>query len=108
MKVFVICILLVGIVVLIIAHIIILKKKGLIYKYIEKTKQLTAFDYVGQYDGNWLFADIDYDQIICDNESESQYILSEKKEITLLSRILICLIIFLVGFCSIFKIIESV
>lgn len=75
----------------VIAKVIIVKKKSLFYRYIDKSKKITSFDYFTEFDGDWLFTEIDYKKIIQENESDKLYIISKQKEIKMLIRIFIFL-----------------
>ena len=57
---------------------VILIKKSIYYKYINKTKQLTSFDYLTDYDGNWLFKKIDFKKLTVEH-NDSSLLLFERK-----------------------------
>ncbi|WP_444626620.1 hypothetical protein ACSLMH_11780 [Flavobacterium columnare] len=62
---------------------IILLKKEIFYNYICKEKKISNFDYLMDFDGNWLFKEIDMNDIPEDERNEKS--LLEK-----LDRILKC------------------
>lgn len=95
--------LIVGAAIILLSKIVTLKKKGLVYKYLEKDKKLTGFDYVTKYDGNWFFYEIDYESMLNENKSDTEFILSEKKSIALFSRIVFFLFFSLLAFSTAFK-----
>ena len=57
---------------------VILIKKSIYYKYINKTKQLTSFDYLIDYDGNWLFKKVDFKKLAVEH-NDSSLLLFERK-----------------------------
>ncbi|SDF70391.1 hypothetical protein [Chitinophaga filiformis] len=46
-------------------------KKSIYYGWIDKNKKITLFDYVGQYDGAWIFKSIDYNELLSANPNDS-------------------------------------
>ena len=91
-------------IIVILTKIIILKKKSLVYKYVDKHKELTASDYFDPYDGMWLFERIEYEQIIKENREDEWYILSEQKTIKTLIKVVLCLFAFIISLLTILKI----
>ena len=77
-------------------------KKEIVYRHIEKDKKLTTFDYLMDYDGNWLFKKIDYD--ILYNVTKDENILLIKKRIELYQKIYILIFIAILTLSILFKI----
>jgi hypothetical protein len=51
---------------------IILLKKILYYKYIDKEHEMTLFDYWQDFDGDWLTNEVDYEQIVASTDGADQ------------------------------------
>ena len=107
LKIFVIVFILFGFIILLHTKKIILIKKSVYYKYIDKTKKLSNFDYIMDYDGNWLLKKIDFDSLY--NENKDEYILGAKLKIKKFETICISILLtlFLLAIVAkVFKIIP--
>ena len=107
LKIFVIVFILFGVIILFLTKKIILIKKSVYYKYIAKTKKLSNFDYIMDYDGNWLLKKIDFDSLY--NENKDEYILGAKLKIKKFETICISILLtlFLLAIVAkVFKIIP--
>lgn len=107
LKIFVIVFILFGVIILFLTKKIILIKKSVYYKYIDKTKKLSNFDYIMDYDGNWLLKKIDFDSLY--NENKDEYILGAKLKIKKFETICISILLtlFLLAIVAkVFKIIP--
>ncbi len=56
--------LIIAIILLILLQTLIIKKKKMYYKYIDKSKDVSKFDYVQDFDGNWLIKKIEYKSLL--------------------------------------------
>lgn len=63
-KLIVAFILIVGLILVICLSVIIFLKKSIRFKYYQPKQQVRLFDYMQDFDGNWLFYKIDYDKLI--------------------------------------------
>jgi hypothetical protein len=107
LKIFVIVFILFAVIILFLTKKIILIKKSVYYKYIDKTKKLSNFDYIMDYDGNWLLKKIDFDSLY--NENKDEYILGAKLKIKKFETICISILLtlFLLAIVAkVFKIIP--
>lgn len=81
-------------------------KKTLYYRYVDKTKTITSFDSFMDYDGSWLFKEINFEKIIKQN-------ISDEKLLNLISKIktfkkMSMLLFFILIIFSIYMKIEKV
>jgi len=60
--------------ILISTSIITFYKKSIYYQYIDKSKEITSFDYIQNFDGNWLFVFIDYAKLIKEYPTDTELI----------------------------------
>jgi hypothetical protein len=67
--------------IMICVSVLIFIKKGIYYKYVDTSRHLRPFDYVQDFDGNWLIMDIDYIKIMVENPSDTDEL---KYKITIL------------------------
>ncbi len=72
---------------------IILMKKAIFYKYVDKTKRISNYDYLMDYDGNWLFKEINFDELY--KETKDDFIVDLKKKIRIYQIVYISLFIIL-------------
>ena len=77
-------------------------KKEIVYRHIEKDKKLTTFDYIMDYDGNWLFKKIDYYKLYDETKDEDIFIV--KKRIELYQKIYILVFITILSLSVLLKI----
>lgn len=66
----IICLLLVGISFYVATRLLIVSKKGIYYRWIDKTKKVTSFDYFTSTDGSWIIKSIDYKKLLADNPGD--------------------------------------
>lgn len=76
------------------------------YRYVDKTKKITSFDYLMDYDGSWLFKEINFEKIIIENISDEKLLVLISK-IKTFKKISMLLFIILIVF-SIYMKIEKV
>ena len=89
-----------GFLILVFMQIVILGKEWLVHKYIDKRpKPLSAFDYLQDFDGNWLITSLDYNALIIDNIADKEVISKKQKMITVCTRVYIILIFILIATC---------
>jgi hypothetical protein len=88
---------------LISTSIIIINKKKIYYEYLNN-KKLTSFDYLMDYDGNWLLKDIGLKKILS-NDPTNSWLQEKAQMIFIFKWVSILTSIFLVLFCIIIKII---
>ena len=81
-------------------------KKTLYYRYVDKTKKITSFDYLMDYDGSWLFKEINFEKIIKENINDEKLLVLISK-IKIFKKISMLLFIILIVF-SIYMKIEKV
>ncbi len=84
----------------------ILLKKEIYYKFIDQSKKITSFDELMDYDGNWLFKEIGYKELLFDNP-EDQWLIKSVKSIKKLERASIYLVVIIVVFAVIMKYLEA-
>ncbi|MCO6147942.1 hypothetical protein [Flavobacterium sp. NRK1] len=106
-KVFVIGFLILIVSLFICIYKIILLKKEIYYKFIDQSKMITSFDKLMDYDGNWLFKEIAYKELLFDNP-ENQWLIKYVKSIKKLERASIFLVAIIVVFAIIMKYFEAV
>ena len=68
-------------------------KKAIFYKYVDKTKRISNYDYLMDYDGNWLFKEINFDELY--KETKDDFIVDLKKKIRIYQIVYISLFIIL-------------
>lgn len=101
-KAFVIFFIVTGVIILFFTKKIILIKKSIFYKYIDKTKKLSNVDYLMDYDGNWLFKKINYEKLY--EETNDDSLLDAKRRIRIYEIIYISLFITLMLLGIFFKV----
>ena len=106
-KVFVIGFLILIISIFICIYKTILLKKEIYNKFIDQSKKMTSFDKLMDYDGNWLFKEIGYKELLFDNP-EDQWLIKSVKSIKKLERASIFLVVIIVVFAVIMKYLEAV
>jgi|GEM_PF-4811261 len=104
-KICIIGILILGALILIFISSAILLKKEVYYKYIDTSKKITSFDYWNRYDGDWLFNDIGFKELLFNNP-EDQWLIKSVKSIKRSERTSIVLFIMLIMFAGIMKYLE--
>lgn len=75
---------------------IIIMKKAIFYKYVDKMKRISNYDYLMDYDGNWLFKEINFDELY--KETKDDFIVDLKKKIRIYQIVYISLFIILMLF----------
>ena len=71
-------------------------KKAIFYKYVDKMKRISNYDYLMDYDGNWLFKEINFDELY--KETKDDFIVDLKKKIRIYQIVYISLFIILMLF----------
>jgi hypothetical protein len=95
------------IVLLISAFKIILLKKQILYRFVNKDKKVTSFDYLMDFDGNLLFKKLDLNTLSVE-EKNSSVLISKLKKIVFLKKILILFSILFFVFLVLMKISKIV
>lgn len=85
---------------------IVLLKKTLHYKYVDKTKKITSIDYLMDYDGSWLFKKINFETIIEENPGD-QKLLEMISKIKAFKKIAVILFVILIIF-SVYMKVEKI
>jgi hypothetical protein len=104
-KTFVIFFLLSSVIILFSIMKIILMKKSIFYKHVDKKKRIINYDYLMDYDGNWLFKKINYDELYTETKDES--IVDLKKKIRIYQIIYVSLFVTLMLLGVILKILAK-
>jgi hypothetical protein len=91
-----------GVLIVISINRLIFCKKTVYYKWIDKTKRLTVFDYVQNYGSMWLLKPIDYKLLLSSNPSDTNLKLLVK-EIRLLEITSIVLVVMFLMFAIVLK-----
>ncbi|SPE76149.1 hypothetical protein FLACOL_00127 [Flavobacterium columnare] len=86
---------------------IILLKKQIFYTYVNPEKKITNFDYLMDFDGNWLLKKINLNDIPQENRND-KFLLEKIKKIYLFKKALIFLLFLTVIFLIIVKIMKIV
>ncbi|MEN0007989.1 hypothetical protein [Flavobacterium nitrogenifigens] len=85
---------------------IILIKKSVVYKYLEKDKELTSFDYSMDYDGNWLFKKVDFESLF--NKTKDPQVIAQQQRIKTFQKLSVVLSVIIVVVIIVFKLSETV
>lgn len=62
------------------ARTLIVYKKDIYYRWIDKTKKVTSFDYFTSTDGSWVIKSIDFKKLLADNPGDKE--LEKKIKVT--------------------------
>lgn len=85
---------------------IVFLKKTLFYRYVDKTKKITSFDFLMDYDGSWLFKEIDFNTMVKENPNDEK-LLGMISKINSFKKLTVLLFVVLIIF-SVYMKVEKV